>query len=150
MNKTYSFKINNNTKKNNNKKQTKFFNKSFSEALNDTIFANVIKNNPWMAELFGTTPKDDDRIYVINNTKDTTYDYDEFLSALNYLANLDDYKDTYDYELIDGTPIKFFGNKVQIGYDLIPLNRTYTIDMFNALKPKTKKTIIDIYIKLNH
>lgn len=144
--KTYSFKLNNNTKKNNKKQYIKT--NSFSKILSDIISANVINNNPWMKDL---QAENDDHITVIK-TKNTIdrYDFDAFLDAMTYLANMDTLKDTYDFELIDGTPVKLFSDEIQIGYDLIPIKNNYTYADFTALKPKAKKTIIDIYIKLNH
>lgn len=142
--KKYSFKLNS-TKKNNNK--TQYINtNSFSEALNNNILTNVINNNPWMKKLIKT----DDHI-LFTKKKNTTpyYDFDEFIEAMNYLAGLNTLKDTYDYELTDGTPVKIFSDEIQIGYDLIPIKRGYTLTDYAALQPKTTKTIIDIYIKLN-
>ena len=45
-----------------------------------------------------------------------------------------------------GTPIKIFDNFVQIGYEIIPI----ATGSLNHLKSKTKKTIIDITIKIKN
>lgn len=52
----------------------------------------------------------------------------------------------YDFEDMFGTPIKFFDYFVQIGYDIIP----FEIGTIKNLKPKTKKTIINIIIKIKN
>lgn len=74
------------------------------------------------------------------NISDLEDEFFKFMSALSVTA-----KD-YDFEDEFGTPIRIFDNFVQIGYDVIPI----TPGSLNHLKPKTKKTIIDITIKLKN
>jgi hypothetical protein len=74
----------------------------------------------------------------------------EFFKAINALdifakENYPFEKD-YDFEDEFGTPIKIFDNFVQIGYDIIPIMP----GSLNHLKPKTKKTIINITIKIKN
>lgn len=143
--KTYSFKINN-TKKNNSKKYTiNNGGDTFSSLLNSIISSNIINNNPYLidSDIINATNKGK-KIYIVNDTP--KYDYDSFTSAMNYLANLGN--DSYDYELSDGTPVKIFDDEIQIGYDIIPIKK-YSYKNFLNFTPKTKKTIIDIYIKLS-
>lgn len=52
----------------------------------------------------------------------------------------------YDFEDEFGTPIKIFDNFVQIGYDIIPI----ATGSLNHLKPKTKKLILEITIKIKN
>ena len=69
------------------------------------------------------------------------------LSALDIYAKKNyPFKKDYDFEDEFGTPIKIFDNFVQIGYDIIPI----ATGSLNHLKPKTKKTIIDITIKIKN
>ena len=63
------------------------------------------------------------------------------MHLMNYPFDLD-----YDFEDIYGTPIKIFHNFVQIGYDIIPI----TPGSLNYLKPETKKTIINLTIKVKN
>ena len=65
-----------------------------------------------------------------------------FTFARNYSSLAKD----YDFEDEFGTPIRIFDNFVQIGYEVIPI----VPGSLNHLKPKTKKTIIDITIKLKN
>lgn len=72
----------------------------------------------------------------------------EFFKAI---SALDDYAKEhcpfdvdYDFKDVFGTPIKIFDNFIQIGYDVIPI----AMGSLNHLKPKTKKTIIDITINI--
>ena len=67
----------------------------------------------------------------------------EFFKALNGLSS---YAKDYDFEDEFGTPIRIFDNFVQIGYEVIPI----TPGSLNHLKPKTKKTIIDITVKIKN
>lgn len=69
------------------------------------------------------------------------------LSALDIYAKKNyPFKKDYVFEDEFGTPIKIFDNFVQIGYDIIPI----ATGSLNHLKPKTKKTIIDITIKIKN
>lgn len=52
----------------------------------------------------------------------------------------------YDFEDEFGTPVKIFDNFIQIGYDIIPI----ATGSLNHLKPKTKKLILDITIKVKN
>ncbi len=72
----------------------------------------------------------------------------EFIPAMNALKTYAfenfPFKKDYDFEDEFGTPIKIFDNFVQIGYEIIPIKH----GSLNYLKPKTKKLIIDIVIKI--
>ena len=71
------------------------------------------------------------------------------------MKKLDDYvkmrrschKPLYDFRLPDGTPVKEYGNFIQVGYKLIPkYNRNYIIGM-----PEEDRTIINnIIIMINN
>lgn len=90
-------------------------------------------------KLFGFNPYDN-----INFNLET--EFEEALKALkNYACGHCPFKD-YDFENEFGTPVKIFDNFVQIGYDIIPINA----GSLNYLKPKTKKTIINIIIKIKN
>lgn len=82
--------------------------------------------------------------YTANDFLSNKYNLeDEFFKAIAGLSSLA--KD-YDFEDEFGTPIRIFDNFVQIGYDIIPIMP----GSLNHLKPKTKKTIIDITIKIKN
>lgn len=72
----------------------------------------------------------------------------EFFAAMkaleNYASMNNPFKKDYDFEDEFGTPIRIFDNFVQIGYEVIPI----ATGSLNYLKPKTKKIIIDITIKI--
>lgn len=66
---------------------------------------------------------------------------DEFFNALAAIKN---YAKDYDFEDDFGNPVRIFDNFIQVGYDIIPI----APGSLNYLKPKEKKTIIDITIKV--
>lgn len=139
----YTFKFNNNSNNFRN-------NNDWSKILDNIILTDVMKKNPYLktkeekfidAVLKDIAPKNDDRI-IIDNTRSNN----DFLKAVQFLK---DYTPTKNYyELADGTPVVFFEDEIQIGYDLIPRNEF--IDFTSLFTPAKKKTIIDIYIKIRH
>lgn len=86
--------------------------------------------------------------YVFD-TDNSNFDLEtEFFAAINALdiyakKNYPFIKD-YDFEDEFGAPVKIFDNFVQIGYEIIPI----ATGSLNYLKPKTKKLILDITIKI--
>lgn len=72
----------------------------------------------------------------------------EFFKAINaldiYTKEHCPFDVDYDFKDEFGTPVKIFDNFVQIGYEVIPI----AFGSLNYLKPKTKKTIIDITINI--
>lgn len=155
--KTYTFNLG---KKNNTTFTPSFSNdRSFTDAL---IFNNLKSTIPYIfgeddnniiitpkSSSFFTPKKESKTIIDItikkSSAKKPSNDYDEFMKAINFLRNNN--KDTYDFLLADGTPIKLFSDEIQIGYDLIPLNKL-TRGFYDSLSSSTKKNIIDIYIDL--
>lgn len=151
--KTYTFTINNNTKSNNNKGT------NYSKILDNLIHASIAEKNPY---LFNSTTTSGD-IYLDkmidsdNNTKFTFIglkDADAFTKAANFLAsygtkNAPNHTNSYEYGktyyLNDGTPIIFFDDSIQIGFDLYYFDDFKKPFFLNGLTPTTKKTIIDIY-----
>lgn len=82
--------------------------------------------------------------YTANDFLSNKYNLeDEFFKAI---AGINSFTKDYDFEDEFGTPIRIFDNFVQIGYDIIPIKS----GSLNYLKPKTKKTIIDITIKIKN
>lgn len=53
----------------------------------------------------------------------------------------------YDFKDIFGRPVKIFDDFIQIGYDIIPRHNS---SYFYNIKPETKKTVIDIIIKIKN
>lgn len=139
--KTYNFKTN---EFNNNNNQF-FTDTDYSEILNAIITDDVIKKNDYLFN------KNTTESY--NNSSST--DLNNLLKAANYLANYkqpNSKKFAYGktYYLIDGTPIIFYDDEIQIGFDVFKYD-DFGIDAFiNNLKPSTKKLIIDIYTNANN
>lgn len=78
--------------------------------------------------------------------KDYNYDLNTFADAIEFLTSYKG-KDDYDFKLCDGTPVKFFHDHVQIGYNLYYLGSDYS-PIYAALDEPAKKSIIDIYVNL--
>ena len=142
--------------KNGNTNKIKFFNNgstNYSKILDDIILTNIIKKNDYLfkknsgADIFdsliGNKP------IIINNSSILKADND-FIKAANFLAN---YKKktiipfTYGktYTLSDGTPIIFYDDEIQIGFDTFKYSDFSDFSFINGLTNATKKIIINIY-----
>lgn len=154
MTKTYNFK----TKKNNNN-STIFLNSGsttdYSAMLNDIIAADLIKKNSYLfdtkksdADLF-TSLIDDTPIIIGSSLKAD----DDFIKAAKFLANYNTYKKTCKipfilgkmYKLSDGTPIIFYDDEIQIGFDTFKYKNFSDFSFLNNLASTTKNIIINIY-----
>lgn len=111
---------------------------NYSKILDDIIYDNVVKKNSY---LFTGMKKS-------RYTGDVTYD---FLKAAEFLANYKEPKNKLHfiigrtYYLPDNTPIIFYDDEIQIGFDVFKYSDFGSIDFINAITPSAKKTIIDIY-----
>lgn len=149
---TYTF-----GKKNNSKKSINFFPTSskpdYSKILDDIILSDVIKKESY---LFDAIDKKADADYFMSKTTPIiTFGDSELDKATKFLANYGKYNTEYKlpyiigkcYTLSDGTPIVFYENNIQIGYDFYDYNDFLSAKFLNTLTPKKKKIIIDIYAK---
>lgn len=139
---TYTFTL---PKKNNNTSVNNF---------KETLAKKFLNAYPW----YGKTKKEKKTTFdfYMSNTISTNsyYTADDFLSNkynledefFKAIAGITPFAKDYDFEDEFGTPIRIFDNFVQIGYDIIHI----TPGSLNYLKPKTKKTIIDITIKIKN
>lgn len=150
--KTYTIKLNKKNNSGNFRNST-----NASKALDDLIFAGLTKMNPYLKKNksdnlldamfteagFGT----DDHIIISNHSSILKDDFDtDFAKAAKFLAN---YTPNKKYILTDGTPIVFFEDEIQIGYDLIPLYKLSSPKYYTLFTPETKKTIINLFITIN-
>lgn len=147
--KTYTFKTIK-TKKNDAKSGN-----NFSEMFDNIILNNMLKANPYLADMFENetittkTPKsktiDIDITIEHPYTKNT--EYDGIKKCIEYFYANHPFKKDYDFKLPDGTPVKLYSDEIQIGYDLIPLNG-FTKKVYDALSEECKKNIVEITIEL--
>ena len=154
MTKTFSFKTNNSG--------NKFFlnnTTTASEALDNIITSSIIKKNNYLfnhtddseIDLFDY-PKKNKKTYIPIHFSSILKD-DEFINAAKFLANYKIYKKSIKipyiigkmYELIDGTPIIFYDDEIQIGFDTYSYADFNNIAFLNTLSTNTKKVIINIY-----
>ena len=112
---------------------------NYSKILDDIIYDNVIKKNSY---LFTGMKKSR---YIGNVDPD-------FLKAANFLANYKEPKNKlYDfiigrtYYLSDNTPIIFYDDEIQSGFDVFKYSDFTSTDFISTIAPKMKNTIIDIY-----
>ena len=158
MTKTYKFYTKNN---NNSTSNSSIFlntkSKDYSEILDNIITTDIIKKNSY---LFG-----DDHDPIIDALNKKTYTspiiltssnlkFDtDYINATKFLANYKKYNKKYKlpyilgkmYTLSDGTPIIFYDDEIQIGFDTYKYTDFNDYSFLNNLKTKTKKTIINIY-----
>ena len=154
--KHYTIKINNSNKNGINFRS----NNNPSKSLDDLILSNMIKMNPYLADL-KKTKKDNlldamfkdagfdtgDRIIIPNRSYSSILknDFDtEFAKAAKFLASYTPTKKIF----FDNIPIKFFEDEIQIGYDPIPLYELTSPKYYSMFTPETKKIIINIYISI--
>lgn len=142
----------NNTKKTNNA--------DYSKILDSIIADTLMKNNKYMFK--DTKKKEEDALIDalfddIKKCKDTSLKGDiEFAKACAFLANYGKDKKSYTipyklntlYRLLDGTPVIFYDDEIQIGTELYEYADFDNLDFINSLKPEMKKLIINIKIKL--
>ena len=136
-------------------------NKNNSKILDDIINNNIIKNNPWLVDdLFFPKKKNDGITDILNSIfniptpkpkkKTTTITVElktkkntSILDMLDYILDKMQEKDDYDFVLPDGTPVKMYSDRIQVGFHTIPLFETN--NFYNSLGNNTKKTIYEIY-----
>lgn len=155
--KTYTFTANNTN--------SNIFNNGtdYSKILDNLILSSMIKNNEY---LFKDTKKEseDKLIDALFDDLGSTYtftskslkDGNKFIKACNFLANYGKNKSAFTipyklnklYRLADGTPIIFYDDEIQIGTNTYKYYMFSDNDFISALKPETKKIIININIKL--
>ena len=138
---TYTFTL---PKKNNNTSANNFKESLAEKFLNAYPWLGDKKEKKTTVDLYLLDTIPTNLGYTANDFLSNKYNLeDEFFKAIAGLSSLA--KD-YDFEDEFGTPIRIFDNFVQIGYDIIPIMP----GSLNHLKPKTKKTIIDITIKIKN
>jgi len=155
MTKTYNFY----SKKNDNNSSIFLNNKStnYSEILDNIIATDIINKNTYLFDC--NKKKEDDLIDALIGNKSiiltgsTLKASDDFTKAATFLANYNKYKKTYNlpyiigkmYTLSNGTPIIFYDDEIQIGFDTIKYSKFNDLSFLDSLTDNTKKTIINIY-----
>ena len=143
--KRYTIKINKNNNNNNFSFRT---NNDPSEALDNLIFSNLKKMNPYLYDT--DTKYDIDDHIIIPNRNDNGYLLKgfstEFAKAAKFLS---DYTPTKKYYTYDKTPIEFFEDEIQIGNILIPLYKLSNSKYYDTFDTKTKNIIINLFITIN-
>ena len=150
MIKTYKFT----TKKNNNTTFIPFntisYEPNYSEIIDNIILADIKKKNSYLFTSDSTT-------YIPLSSSYLKAD-DKFIKAANFLANYKKNKKIYKtipyelgkmYTLSDGTPIVFYDDEIQIGFDTFKYSDFSDLSFLNGISDDTKKAIINISININ-
>ena len=137
--------------------------KTGTEKLNDLINKSFAKKNPWFGK---KEPKNDideliDSLLNASKPKKTTTTDTTFILLEEPTSNsfinktIDELIDEiigmssekkYDFKLNDGTPVKFYDDRIQIGYDVFTFGCPFYASPEKT--KKIKKTITDIYISI--
>lgn len=127
----------------------------YSAILDNIIATNIKETNPYLKDYTDTKSKSFiDNIIAASKPCyiDCSKKTDDFIKAANFLKNysLKKYKKMpftlgKTYKLIDGTPIIFYKDEIQIGLDLYSYSEFGDTLFLKKMTPKTKKLIIDIY-----
>lgn len=150
MIKTYKFF----TKKNNNNttftpiNNTISYEPNYSEILDNIILGDIKKKNSYLFDAL-----DSNTTYIPLSSSYLKAD-DKFIKAANFLANYKKNKFSYKnipfilnktYKLSNGTPIIFYDDEIQIGFDIYKYSDFSDLSFLNGISDNTKKIVIDIY-----
>ena len=148
MIKTFTFGKTYFNKSNNNPFSGNTSSTNYSKILDDIILADIIKKNSYLF----TKPKTDDDYLsdIILNAKTKN---SKLATATTFLANYSKNKKKFNlpyklnttYTLSDGTPIIFYDDEIQIGFDIYKYSDFSDTFFLSNLTPKKKQIIIDIY-----
>lgn len=136
-----TFRINNNNNATTFNSDYSFHKSSdYSKALDAIIAANIKASNPYLNG------------YSCCNILKSEPITDEFTSAANFLANYDKKKTKKIpfiigkiYKLSNGTPIIFYDDEIQIGFDLFSYSSFGDKLFLKKMNPAAKKLIIKIF-----
>ena len=149
---TYTFGNKNNTSKKNIFSFPKSSNKpNYSKILDDLIIADVIDKNDYLFKsgISAKAKKIEDAIIFNSLIGNTNSALD---NAIKFLANYKKLKKNYTiphtlgkmYTLTDGTPIVFYDDEIQIGFDTYKYTDFSDPLFLSSLNNNTKKLIINI------
>lgn len=157
--KNYTFKINNN----NNNIYNKSNETNWSKIIDDLILSNIKDNSPKLKSILDSRKEKNfiESMITDSNSKLRILDCDNCCNINCPLYKAANYINTYKknttfpyilgktYKLSNGTPIIFYDDEIQIGFD------TYSYDLFSdfsfidSLADDIKKIIITIYANGN-
>lgn len=135
---------------------------NYSKILDDIIATDIISKNSYLKKYTSAGTTDDDFIDCM--MKDSAKknhsifikgfalkDDNKFIDAANFLANykknkiLSKFIIGETYKLSDGTPIIFYDDEIQIGFDLYTYDDFKDIIFLKKLSTTAKNIIINIY-----
>lgn len=146
--KRYTFALNDNFRNNN----TTITNKTdWSSILDDIISNNIKKNNPYLNAYTYATCYNCPLSNSICNTSGILKD-DDYIKAALFLSKFNKRNDFKKINCergkiyhIGSTPIIYYDDEIQIGFDIIPYRALKNRDYILGLTDDTKNAIINIY-----
>ena len=114
----------------------------YSKILDNIIVSDIIDKNKYL--FTNNTKKYNDSILL----NDSLYDDSEFIKAAKFLANYkggNKYIIGKTYTASDGTPIVFYDDEIQIGFDNYKYSDLIHAKFLDAMNSNIKKIIIKIY-----
>lgn len=124
-------------------------NTNYSKILDDLIAADIIDKNPYLTSYGYTSPKN----YYFTDTIGKISDDDiAYIDAIKFFKNYGKKTTRHPYiigktyELEDGTPIIFFEDSIQIGFDLYYFDDFSKPLFLKNISTSLKKKIAEIYI----
>lgn len=133
-----------------------FHNTNYSTALDNIIAANIKATNSYLngdykeKNELAAIIADSKKKHGLNLFSGCLNENDKFLKAANFIANYGKttttlpFKYNKIYKLIDGTPICFYNDEIQIGMDLYSYADFGNTTFLKTLSAPTKKIIINI------
>lgn len=122
----------------------------YSKILTDLIASDIKKKNTWLST--GIIDEEYIPTIQIKKSSSSTLEDDKFIKAAKFLSN---YKKNNDikskfilgktYKLLNGTPIIFYDDEIQIGFDLFSYDDLSDINFIKGMSSNTKKIIIKIF-----
>ena len=150
MTKTFTFGKTNNNIKSNYSFLANPSSTNYSKILDDIILTDIIDKNQY---LFDKTKKESADIFLDNTSDIILTGGPKLYDAAKFITNYKLYTKKYKlpfilgkmYTLTDGTPIVFYDDEIQIGFDVYKYSNLSNLSFLNALNTNTKKIIINIY-----
>lgn len=135
---------------------------NYSKILDDIIATDIINKNSYLKKYTSAGTIDDDFIDCMMKDSAKKHnsifikgfalkDDNKFIDAANFLANykknkiLSKFTIGETYKLNDGTPIIFYDDEIQIGFDLYTYDDFKDIIFLKKLPTTAKNIIINIY-----
>lgn len=125
---------------------------NFSKILDNIILSDIKKQNSFLNPFkTNTTSNKTKKIFINTNPKNINTSSFDLFDAIRILDSYgkNNIKFTKGEQyFIEGTPIIFYDDEIQIGFDIYSYDDLSNIDFIKCLTPEAKETITKISIKI--